>query len=363
MAKYKNTVPIIAFVLLTLALQSCGPKQKQGAKEVKAPKNTVSLTSPTDEVLSSTFIVPGELQAFQQVDLYAKVNSFVSRMYADVGSEVKKGQLLAVLDAPELKSQQNAALSKLQSQEAIYIASKASYERLLRTSKTPGTISQNDLEIAFAKQQSDLAQFRAAQANHREVLDNREYLQIRAPFNGVITAKNVSAGAFVGSAGSQVPIFTLVEHNKLRLIASIPEAYAIYLDRKDEVKFTVTSLPKDTLIAKISRTSGALDNRLRSQRIELDVRNEQNRLLPGMITEIFIPLKSEVATLTVPKSAILNSTLGTFVIRVRDSKAEWIPVKIGIETKARSEIFGQLSKQDMIVEKATEEIRDGSAIN
>ncbi|VTP86751.1 efflux RND transporter periplasmic adaptor subunit [Sphingobacterium daejeonense] len=137
------------------------------------------------------------------------------------------------MDAPELKSQQNAAESRLQSQQALYLASKATYDRLLQTSKTPGTISSNDLEQAYAKQQSDLAQLKAARAASNEVTDTREYLVIRAPFSGIITARNVSAGAIVGPSGkgSELPIFSLVEQKKLRLVVSVPDAYSIKLEK------------------------------------------------------------------------------------------------------------------------------------
>lgn len=101
--------------------------------------------------LTSTLKTPGELIAFQQVDIYAKVNSFVKRLFVDVGSEVTEGQMLAVLEAPEITSQLSAAESKLKSQEAVFISSKATYDRLLETSKTPGTIAQNDLDMAIAK--------------------------------------------------------------------------------------------------------------------------------------------------------------------------------------------------------------------
>jgi len=102
-------------------------------------------------MLSTTLQIPGELLAFQQVDLYAKENSFVKKLFVDVGSEVKAGQLLATMEAPELNSLESAAQSRLKSQEAIYIASKSNYDRLLETSKTPGTISQNDLDRRWQK--------------------------------------------------------------------------------------------------------------------------------------------------------------------------------------------------------------------
>jgi membrane fusion protein, multidrug efflux system len=354
-------------VSICFCLCSCGSSAGDIKKEKSAASSpaAIPVVTPAEGRLISSIRIPGELQAYQQVDLYAKVNSFVNKITVDVGTEVKAGQVLAILDAPELKSQQNAASSRLQSQQALYLASKATYERLLQTSKTPGTISPNDLEQANARQQADLAQLEAAKANVHEISDTREYLQIRAPFSGIITARNVSAGAYVGPSGkgSELPIFTLVEQKKLRLVVSVPEAYSASLNKAGEVRFTVSSLAKDTLTAKISRAAGALDNRLRSQRIEMDVVNNDGTLLPGMIAEIIIPLQSNEKAITVPASAILNSTLGVFVIRIENKKAHWVPVTTGISSNGMVEVTGELSATDTIVKQATEEIRDGAVVN
>ncbi len=125
-------------------------------------KNKTETEAPSTQVfslkkarLSSSLQIPGELIAYQQVDLYAKVNSFVKKLYVDVGSEVKEGELLVTMEAPELGSQLAGAESAIKSREAIYLASKANYDRLLETSKTPGTISPNDLEQATARKNSD----------------------------------------------------------------------------------------------------------------------------------------------------------------------------------------------------------------
>ncbi len=363
-----NIFSCLTITILSAVLHSCGssvPGEKKEKQEAVAPVASAPVITPVQGRLISSIRIPGELQAYQQVDLYAKVSSFVNKLMADVGSEVQAGQLLAVLDAPELNAQQNAAASKLQSQEALYIASKATYDRLLQTSKTPGTISPNDLEQAYARQQSDLAQLEAAKAAHREVTDTKGYLQIRAPFNGIITARNVSPGAYVGPSGkgSELPMFTLVEQKKLRLVVSVPEASSANLNKNGEVKFKVPSLPNDTFVAKISRAAGALDSRLRSQRIEMDVQNNDGKLLPGMVAEIIVPLQSDDKAITVPSSAVLNSTLGVFVIRVEDKKAHWVPVTTGITDGKMMEVVGALSSQDVIVKQATEEIRDGQEIN
>jgi len=215
----------------------------------------------------------------------------------------------------------------------------------------------------LAKQKSDLAQLEAARASYREIGDNRNYLEIRAPFSGVISARNVSAGAYVGPAGkgSDAPIFTLQEYKKLRLVVSVPESYIPYFDDKIEVKFTVKSIQNDTFTAKVSRASGALDTRLRSQRTEMDVVNEP-RLLPGMVAEVSIPLAGDSNTLLVPSKAVLRSSTGTFVIKVEDNKTVWVPVKAGRSADGKTEVFGNLSATDIIVKTVTEEVRDGTEV-
>lgn len=364
-----NIISLFTIAIISMTLYSCGSSDNGDKKEKKmaetvAPADFTAII-PQQGGISSSIHIPGELQAFQQVDLYAKVSSFVKKLYVDVGSEVQTGQLLATLDAPEITAQQNAALSKLKSQEAIYIASKATYNRLLKTSKTPGTVSPNDLEQADAKQQSDFSQLEAAKAAYREVTDTKSYLEIRAPFNGIITARNISAGAYVGPTGkgSDQPMFTLEEQKKLRLVVSIPEAYSESLNKNGKIEFTVRSIPKDTFTAKIARAAGALDNRLRSQRIEMDVINNDKKLLPGMVAEIIVPLQSNNRAITVPSSAVLNSTLGVFVIRVENKKAHWISVTTGATNADVVEVIGQLSAQDTIIKKASEEIRNGQEVN
>jgi RND family efflux transporter MFP subunit len=357
---------VIACALLTGGIVT-GCNSSHGEKEKPtntAPPPAMEVFTLKKDKLASSLQLPGELQAFQQVDLYAKVSSFVKKLYVDLGSEVKAGQLLAVMEAPEMGSQLAAAESRLKSQEAIYIASKASYDRLDETSKTPGTISPNDLEQALAKKNSDYAQWQASKASYREVADTRNYLEIRAPFSGIITARNINTGAYVGPSGkgSELPLFTLQEQQKLRLIISVPEAYTAYLQDRTEITFSVKALPNEQLKANINRSAGSIDNRLRSQRIEMDVVNTNKRLLPGMVAEVNIPMSGKDSSFIVPQSALVNSTERVFVIQVNNSKATWIDVKKGREADGRVEIFGQLSPGDHLVKTASEEIRDGMTI-
>lgn len=360
----------ILFVNITLLaatmLQSChsSSKEEQPESDPTAKAPAYKVTTVEKGRLSSTLEIPGELVAFQQVDLYSKVNSFVKKMYVDVGSEVKAGQLLATMEAPEINSQLTGAESRLKSVEALYTASKAYYNRLLETSKTPGTISPADLDAALAKQNSDYAQLEAAKAAYREITDNKNYLEIRAPFSGVISARNVSAGAYVGPSGkgSELPVFILQEQKHLRLVVAVPEAYTGYLSSGSEVDFTVKSFPGKSFKAKVTRMAGVLDNRLRSERVEMDVINTDKKLLPGMVAEIKLTLPAKDSTFIVPQSAVVNSPERIFVVKVNNGKAEWVTVHKGRESDGKAEVYGDLNAGDILVEKATEEIRNGSAV-
>ncbi|RXK87421.1 efflux RND transporter periplasmic adaptor subunit [Filimonas effusa] len=350
-----------------MLLSSCGSHESKAGEKKEIPGSSAMETATfvlTKGKLSSKFSAPGELIAFQQVDLYAKENSFVKKIYVDVGSEVATGQLLATLEAPELNSRIAASESRLKSQEAIYMASKANYDRLYKTSQTPGTISPNDLDQAAARMRADEAQLEAARAANKEVTIIRGYLEIRAPFAGVITTRNVNTGAYVGPSGkgSEYPLFTLQEQKHLRLVVSVPEAYTGYLSNRNQLQFTVKALPNEQFSGTVKRLSGALDARLRAERIEADVQNNNKKLLPGMVAEVNIPMPSQDSVLVVPKGAVLNTTEGIFVIKVTEGKAQWVKVEKGREAGKEAEVFGALSPGDILVENASEEIRDGMPV-
>jgi RND family efflux transporter MFP subunit len=363
--KFQHILYILAGILTTGFLHSCtssatNAEEPQPQKE----KPAMQVFRLEKQPFTSSIRIPGELIAYEQVDLYAKVNSFIKKLYVDVGSEVSSGQLLATMEAPELTAQLDAAASKLKSQEAIYVASKANYDRLYETSQTPGTVSQNDIDQALAKKNSDLAQLEAAKSAYKEISDTRDYLQTRAPFSGVISARNVSTGAYVGPSGkgSELPIFTLQQQKKLRLVISVPEAYTGYINNKVTIDFTTRAIPQRIFKATVKRLAGALDDKLRSERIEMDVINEDKKLLPGMVAEVNIPLPSVDSTFVVPQTAVVNSTEKLFVIKVTDHQAKWIDIKRGRVQGNQVEIYGNLSPGDSLVTIASEEIRNGSAI-
>ncbi len=368
----RNNQPIqilkttLGVALLISIFSRCNSSEgnASGQKAAAPPAPTVETFSLEKGLLSTEIQIPGELFSFQQVDLYAHETSFVKKLYVDVGSEVKEGQLLVSLDAPEIRSRLAGAESRWKSQESVYKASKASYDRLLETSKTPGTISPNDLDQAHARMSSDYDQLQAAKAGYREVTNSLDYLEVRAPFSGVITARNINPGAYVGPSGrgSEHPLFTLQEQKHLRLVVSVPEAYTSYLLQNDEVQFRVKALPQSTFKATVKRQARALDVRLRAERVEMDVYNNDKKLMPGMVADVTIPLPARDSTFIVPKSAVINTAEGVFVIRIKDGKAERVAVKPGRTAEGKTEIFGTLNVHDKIVTTGSEEIRDGAVV-
>jgi membrane fusion protein (multidrug efflux system) len=368
--------PFLFIVVLGFTTGGCNkaPASSSERGSTKTDGEQKTGTSPSESItekftikkdtLETHLTIPGELSAYQQVDLYAKVTGFVKELKVDIGSRVKSGQVLITLEAPEMMAQLSAAQSRLKSQEALHLASLANYNRLIETSKTPGTISPNDLEQAEAKKNSDLANLEAARASYKEVNDIRNYLVIRAPFDGTITARNVNIGAYVGPSGrgSELPVLTLQQQGKLRLAISIPEGYSGYLKQGDEVMFRVRSHPSENFKAKLIRFSGALDLRLRSQRAEADIENGDGKLLAGTIADVSTTLRSSPNGFIVPKTSVVSSAEGVFVIKVVNGKAERVAVKKGLEENDLVEVFGKLSENDTLLKKGSDEIKAGQEV-
>jgi len=339
------------------------PGKKAVAPVAPAVPTTFKLTKGS---LHTELKVPSELTAYRAVDIYAKVNSYVKSLTVDVGSEVKKGQVLATLEAPELVQQLAAAQSKYKAQQAIYEQSNATYERVLDASKTPGTISKNDVDIASAKRNSDLAQMEAAKADYEATSTIAQYLVIRAPFDGVISVRNVNLGAYIGPAGkgSELPIFTLQEQTHLRLVIEVPEAYKSFIKLNDMVKFTVKAFPDQVFSAKIARRAGVMDKTLRSEHIELDVTNNDGKLSPGMVAEAVIGLDAGANAFVVPKFAVVNSTEGVFMIEDSANIAKRVPVRLGRLTDSLAEVFGNgLKESASYLTKGSEEIKNGATVS
>jgi len=362
---------IIIIAISTLIMSGCsehkpvdmsGEKRKD-KKEENTNYETVQIEKGT---INSVVKIPGVLKPFEKVDIYPKMNGFVKEMYVDRGSTVRKGQVLMTLEAPEIAQQLQAAEGKLLQARENINSSRDRYYRLKAASKIPGSISELDLTNAQSKYQSDSALEQSELANLNAIKVLQDYLVVKAPFDGIITERNVHPGALTGPnfKMDNKPLLILEDNNMLRLETFIPEVYSGSVDMNDKkISFTTEALPGQTFTAPLARTSHSLYDEYRSEAIEADVANTQGIFKPGMYVEASLKIKSPVTTMLVPSSCIVTTMEGKYVIAVENQKAKYVHVKEGISNNGKTEIFGDLKGNELLLKKPSSEIKDGAQVN
>ena len=323
--------------------------------------------------------VPGELRPFEEVRLFAKASGFVRDIAVDRGSRVHRGEILAHLDAPELAAQvaeagarTQAADAALSEAEARYAGSRATYERIRTAARTDGVIAPDEVERARAIAVADSArlastrsQANATRSAQRAVKELESYLVVTAPFDGIITERNVHPGALVGpaSGAGSIPMLRLQDESRLRLAVSLPESYVGAIPEHGVASFQVRAFPADTFHAALGRTAGALDIQTRAEILEFDVPNARGRLKAGMYADVLVPVTRPASTVLVPASAVATSVGGPFVIVVVGDTAHWVQVRKGDVVGNRVEVYGALHRGDRVAVHGTEEIRSGTRVH
>ncbi|WP_353723204.1 efflux RND transporter periplasmic adaptor subunit [Dyadobacter sp. 676] len=373
-----NTLKSI-LILITVAagISACSSTAETSeSHEVKAPvkEPVVELAFVKSMKPAKQIALPGELKPWNKVSIHPKVKGFVKTVNVDRGTIVRKGQVLAVLEAPEIISELSQAKAQLIAAEAAlheittrYQASALTYNRLQKTNRTEGAVSLHELDLAKARAAADSAAMSVAKGNvqaARSFMETKtelsRYLTVTAPFDGIITERNISPGALVGPGeGGAKPLFILEDNTRLRLTLAIPENMSSAIPDKGEVSFTVSASPEKVYKAVYARSSRTLSEENRSMMTEFDVNNRSNELKAGMYAQVQLNTERTANTLFVPVTAVVNSSEQVFVIRDKAKKAEWVPVKRGIVVDTLVEVFGDLHDGDAVVKKASEEYRNG----
>lgn len=361
--KLRNAIAATYFLVLCACSHVEKPVDLTGKSTSTVETSKYEIGHVMENPLSSYVKLPGQLKPFEEVNIYAKVNGFVEDVLVDRGSRVGKGQVLVRLVAPELESQVQMATSKFVQAQENAAASREKYRRLKEAAQEAGAVAPLDLDNASARMKADDARVMAEQSNVDVMNNIKGYLTITAPFNGVITQRNISAGALVGpgSKSNELPMLVLQNLQKLRLEVFIPEAYVDQVDLKRPVTFVFNSTPEKEHTAKISRSANALTN-MRSEAIEIDIRNSDQQFKPGMYAEVKVPLLSEAKSLLIPNNAIVRSTERQYVITVKNGKASFVDIKEGLKAKDSTEVFGNLAGGDEILLHASDEIKEGAVI-
>ena len=322
--------------------------------------------------------LPGEFAPYEHVDLHAKVSGYVDKVLVDRGSVVKEGDLLVTMNAPEMKALVAEADAKVKAIEAQMaearariLAAQSTYDRLKQASSTPGAIAGNELVVARETVEAAKAALMAqegardaARASADAVRELQKYLDIRAPFSGVITERLVHPGALAtaGGGGAAAPLLRLEKLSLLRLTVAVPESVIGGSLPRGQVEFQVPAFPGRSFRGAIARAARTLDPNTRTMPVEIDVPNANGLLAPGMYPEVLWPARSLGASLLVPLTSIVTTTERTFVIRSSQGKAEWVTIRRGAAAGDLVEVYGPLKPGDRILKRATDEIREGTKL-
>ncbi len=380
----KETALFLAVILACSFLAGCSQERSPAAPAANpasaaTPSSELEVTRVVSRKLETTVRLPAQLTPYEVVDVYPKVTGFVQWIKVDRGSRVKAGEQISQLQAPELVAQRAEAESKYQSAESQFaaaraklIADRATYQRMSAAAKTPGVVAKNDLQIAEETARADQAYVnslqksaQAAQAALRAETELEAYLRITAPFDGQVTTRYVHPGALVGPAGgpgAMTPIVQIETLTRHRLVVPVPEYDAAGVPAGTDVSFSVPSFPGRILKAPIARISHAVDIKTRTMPVELDVRDPRAELAPGTFCEVSWPVRRAYPTLFVPSTAVASDLERTFLIRVRNNRAEWVDVKTGETSGNLIEVFGSLQEGDEIAVRGTDQLRSGAEV-
>ena len=370
---------IVALALL-LSISGCNSDPKAAAsQQAQMDAQTVEVVPVASQKLATVFTLPAQLIPFETVDIYPKVTGFMDMIRVDRGSRVRKGELIIRLSAPELVAQRaqaesavRAAESQLTTAQAKLISDKGTYLHMVSAAKTPGVVADNDVMVASQTVSADQGQVHSGEDNVaaardglRRVAQLESYLNIYAPFDGIVTTRNLHPGALVGPASGQsgtMPIVQIVDTDHLRLVVPVPEAYVGEMQVGQQVAFTVPAYPGQTFHAPIARISHDVDLNTRTMPVELDVHSADGRLSPGSFSSVQWPVHRAAPTMFVPASAVTNDQQRTFVQGVRDGKAEWVDVVTGLSVDGNIEVYGDLKPGDEVIRNATDTIRPGQSV-
>jgi membrane fusion protein, multidrug efflux system len=371
-AARRCSLPAMAFAVALVVTPSAATPQG-------APSNTrqpiaVPVVPVVSRAVERTLSLPGELVAFQDVALHARVQGFIDSITVDRGSVVRRGAAIARIVAPELRAQLAEAEAKVETAraqlaeaEAALISERGTFDRLRKAAETPGVVAGNDVQVAEQKVAGATARVSAATRqieamveSARSVRDIESYLQVTAPFDGVVTERTAHVGTLVGP--STAPLVRLQQVSRLRLVAAIPEAHVGNVTVGQMIPFAVAAFPGEMFGGRLARVARALDAKTRTMAAEIDVPNGSGRLAPGMFAEMQWPVTRAGTSLLVPRTAVAVTTERTFVVRVRNGTAEWVDVKRGAAIDNLVEVRGNLQAGDQVAVRGTDELRDGTPV-
>jgi RND family efflux transporter MFP subunit len=325
---------------------------------------SVSVVSPQRTAPAQEIILPGNVQPFITSPIYARTNGYLQKWYFDIGAHVKKGELLAVIQTPEVDQQLAQSLSNLNTAKAnlaLAEITKNRYQGLLKTN----AVSQQDVDNAVGTHNANKAIVEANQANVKQLQALQSFEKIYAPFDGVITARNTDIGDLINSgsnAAAKTDLFHIAQPGTLRVYVNVPEEYSRGIKVGMTSDLSLAEFPDRKFQGKLVRSAEAINATTRTLLIEIDVDNPSGTLLTGSYAEVHLAIPTPATTMVIPTNTLLFRNEGLQVGLVRNGKAVIAPVTAGHDFGNQIEIVSGLSTDDQVIINPPDSIINGQPV-
>lgn len=344
-------------ILFSILMASCTGEKKETVK----PEVVKEAFLLQKKDVSKTIHLPAELIPIERAEIKARINAYVSRVLVDIGDAVKKDQVLILLEAPEMQSQFAEAKARYDEANARARISRDRYQRLSMAANLQGAVSEAELIQSRNGMLADSAALISAASLARSFEQLQAYLTIRAPFNGIISARMTDSGDYAGSSGKGT-LLVIERPDKLRMRIHVPESMVNQLPAGDSVSFTVDAIENSTFHARFSRRSGSINRDTRTEVWEYEYQNTGNLIKPGMYANATLNLSGRQSSFVVPSSSVVTTLEKKFVVKVVNNEVVWVDVKEGFQMGSEVEVFGDLSEGDVLLVRGTDEIRPGTVL-
>jgi RND family efflux transporter MFP subunit len=325
----------------------------------------VTVMRPKKEESAEEVVLPGNIQAFIDAPIYARTNGYLRKWYFDIGARVKRGQLLAEIEAPEVEQQLQQAREDLDTANANLKLAQITAVRYTDLFKSD-SVAKQDVDNSVQDAAAKAATVKAAQANVRRLQQLVDYEKIYIPFDGVVTARNTDIGQLIDSGSSGGPareLFHVAAIDKLRVFVNVPQMYSH--DAKPGIKadLTLPEIPGRRFTGTLVRTADAFDPNTRTLLVEVDVPNSTGLLYPGAYTEVHFKVSSRVPTfLVAPTSLIFRSEGLRAATVVNGNRAALIPVTLGRDFGTQVEVVSGLTADSQVIENPPDSLVDGETV-
>ncbi|WP_322031504.1 efflux RND transporter periplasmic adaptor subunit [Paraburkholderia sp. J76] len=361
--------PVVLAALIVLGLAAQGIWSRHNAhaaleRDAKTASTlSVQVVTPQRSARALDLVLPGNVQAFLDTPIYARTNGYLRKWYFDIGAHVKAGQLLAEIDAPEVDDQLRAARADLANAEANYALAKTTAERWTQMLQTH-SVAKQDADEKVGDMLAKKATLDSARFNVSRLSQLQSYERVTAPFDGIVTARNVDVGALIDAGGtSQKELFHLAQADRLRVYANVPQAYAQQIRVQQHAYLTLNEDQGKRFPGIVARTAGAVDAQQRTMLVEVDVDNRNGELLPGAYAQVHFALNGSATPMTLPGNVFLFRPDGVKVATVdAQNRVKLVKVTLGTDFGTRVAVAAGLTGDERVIVNPQDAIVDGTPV-